>query len=59
MPIVSVIESCVIYDEETLSHIPLREGDSFDSRDELVKRRPDLFRAEVEQATAAPGQRRR
>jgi hypothetical protein len=59
MPLVRVIDSCVVYDEDSLSHVPLRKGDSFDSKHELVRKRPDLFRAEIEQATAGPGERRK
>jgi len=59
MPLVRVIESCVVYDEDSLSHVPLRKGDSFDSKHDLVKKRPDLFQAEIEQATAGPGERRK
>jgi len=63
MSIVRVIHTAVVYDEENLTHVPLREGESFDSQHPLVKKFPSLFEAEfrrgVEQATANPGERRK
>lgn len=37
---------------------PIRTGDAFDEKDDVVRRFPHLFRSDVEQATAAPGERR-
>lgn len=36
----------------------VREGQAFDSKDEVVRVHPWLFEAPVEEATANPGQRR-
>jgi len=46
------------YFESLDSFVPLRRGDAWDSDDPLVRERPDLFEHPVEQATAAPGEKR-
>lgn len=38
--------------------VVITEGDPFDSRDSIVKEFPWLFRTDVEEATARPGERR-
>ena len=50
----------VVYDAATTSHVSLTPGLEFDSGDPIVRQHPWAFRrdADVEEATAAPGQRR-
>lgn len=56
MSIVRVAQSCVV----TVNGIPtvLRENDPYDSSDQVVREFPWAFRSDVEEATAAPGERR-
>ncbi len=34
------------------------EGQAYDTDDEIVRQRPDLFESPIEEATSNPGQRR-
>lgn len=56
MPTVRVTKPCVV----TVSGVPtaLRENEPYDSDDQVVREFPWAFRSDVEQATAAPGERR-
>lgn len=63
--------ACVVYDAESACHVALKPGDEFDSTDPVVRQFPWAFAPDgkaparerlrgvsVEQATAAPGERR-
>jgi hypothetical protein len=56
MSIVRAIQTAII----TVDGSPqvLREGDTFDSDDPVVREHRWAFRLDVEQATAGPGERR-
>lgn len=58
MGIVRAIESCVLTVEG--SPTPIRANDQFDDDDIVVRTHPAAFRrdSDIEQATAAPGERR-
>jgi hypothetical protein len=56
MSIVRAVQSAII----TIDAAPLviREGDAFNDDDPVVREHRWLFRSDVEQATASPGERR-
>lgn len=56
MPTVRVRESCVVHMDG--APLVLRKDEPFDTRDPVVREFPDFFVSDVEQATAAPGEKR-
>ena len=50
--------NAIVYNHHTMTHEPLHAGRAFDSDDPFVKDIAWAFEAPVEQATAAPGEKR-
>ena len=50
--------AAVVYNEHTLTNVPVFAGRAFDADDPFVADHPDLFNEPVERATAAPGEKR-
>ena len=58
MGIVRVKESVVVYDEESGLPTAIKENDPYPDDHPFVRAYPWAFASDVEQATAAPGERR-
>lgn len=56
MSIVRAMQSAIVTIDGTPTFV--REGEAYDADDHLVREHRWLFRSDVEQATAAPGERR-
>ena len=52
------VEPSVVYNPHILAHIPIHPGLAFEADDPFVRDHRELFDRGVEQATAAPGERR-
>ena len=51
-------EPASVYNPHTESRVVVFPGARFDADDPFVADHPELFRSDVEQATAAPGEKR-
>lgn len=60
MPILRVKETVAVQDPESQTWVTLTKGADFDSTDPIVRAYPWAFQrdADVEQASAAPGEKR-
>jgi len=58
MALVQPVATMAAYFDSIADFVALRREQAFDADDPLVRERPDLFERPVEQATAAPGEKR-
>jgi len=58
MALVQPVATMAAWFESIGDYVALNRGQAYDTDDPLVRERPDLFDRPVEQATAAPGEKR-